>query len=201
MASRRRRSTTALDTVDYPRPLTWADWRRMEESIKKIELWFGKVIAAPSPTWLHQRAIGELLFKIHPVARTVPGAELVLGVIDVKLRDDLVLQPDLVVWTGKAGGLRTEGWFEGPVDLVIEVLSAAEGDTDLVQKASIYANAGVPEYWVVDADRGKMIVHRLVDGVYRRELAGDRVACAALDGLEIDLTWLPSFARDEALPD
>jgi hypothetical protein len=38
-----------LTEADYPRPLTWADWRRMEESNKKIELWFGKVIAAPSP--------------------------------------------------------------------------------------------------------------------------------------------------------
>ena len=61
---------------------------------------------------------------------------------------------------------------------------------DMKMKRGIYARAGVPEYWVVDAD--KAVVHRFwqpTDGEYRQEpavpLAGS-IASLTMPGLVID---------------
>ena len=42
--------------------------------------------------------------------------------------------------------------------LVVEVASTSRS-RDL-GKASVYAAAGVPEYWIVDVDRDEVLVHR-----------------------------------------
>jgi Uma2 family endonuclease len=42
---------------------------------------------------------------------------------------------------------------------------------DSVRKRDMYAHAGVPEYWVVDLDGGKLLVFRgLADGFYTEQL-------------------------------
>ena len=179
-----------VEPLDLPRPLTWADWRAMPESNRPMELWCGEIEMSPAPTARHQRTVVKLVARLERLAMDVLGAEVYVSPFDVRLADDLVLQPDVLVWTGRAGGRLTPGWIEGPVDLAIEVVSPAGRRRDLVQKASVYAHAGVPEYWVVDPDRAQVIVHLLGENGYERGIAGDSVACAALDGAEIDLTWL-----------
>jgi Uma2 family endonuclease len=53
--------------------------------------------------------------------------------------------------------------------LVIEV-----GDSsvsfDLTRKATLYARAGVPEYWVLDLIRRMLVVHRQPDGTQYRDI-------------------------------
>ncbi len=43
--------------------------------------------------------------------------------------------------------------------LVIEVAMSSQ-DRDLRQKPALYARAGIAEYWVVDLDAGRVVVHR-----------------------------------------
>ena len=47
--------------------------------------------------------------------------------------------------------------------LVVEV-SDTTAAFDLSRKATLYARAGVPEYWVLDVNRRLMVVHRQSDG-------------------------------------
>lgn len=63
----------------------------------------------------------------------------------VRLTEDTMPEPDLVVgaWLG-------DGLLEaGDVRLVIEIADSSI-ERDLGPKVSLYATAGVPEYWVVD---------------------------------------------------
>ena len=38
----------------------------------------------------------------------------------------------------------------GAPDIVVEILSASNRSHDQVEKANLYARAGVPEYWILD---------------------------------------------------
>ena len=93
---------------------------------------------------------------------------------------NLSVEPDVVVvfWdTLEAGKVRMvpskrrPGRFielEGSPDLVVEIVSDGSVKKDLVRLPPLYAKAGIPELWLVDA-RGEKIrfeIHRLVAGRY-----------------------------------
>lgn len=54
-------------------------------------------------------------------------------------------------------------YHPGTAALVIEVAVSSQR-RDLRQKPIVYARAGVPEYWVVDLDKGRVVVHRTPSG-------------------------------------
>ncbi|MEM2445717.1 MAG: Uma2 family endonuclease [Candidatus Bathyarchaeia archaeon] len=60
-------------------------------------------------------------------------------------------------------------WCGSPLEvcpvLVIEVIRPSTRTIDLVEKVQDYARVGIPEYWVVDAERGEVIIHRLREGL------------------------------------
>jgi Uma2 family endonuclease len=53
--------------------------------------------------------------------------------------------------------------------LVVEVADSSVG-FDLTRKATLYAKAGVPEYWVLDLIRRMLVVHRQPDGTQYRDI-------------------------------
>ena len=74
--------------------------------------------------------------------------------------------PDLIVWS-KA---QTDGvWL--PVDdvlLVVEIVSPGSEGVDLVTKHREYADAGIPQYWLIDQDTPQTVtMHRLHGDEYR----------------------------------
>lgn len=95
----------------------------------------------------------------------------------------LSVEPDLVVLFQESlreGRVRLVSWsarhperlteIEGPVDLVVEVVSDSSVGKDTKRLPHLYAQAGVPELWIADA-RGEALrfdVHTLKDGVYAR---------------------------------
>jgi Uma2 family endonuclease len=56
---------------------------------------------------------------------------------------------------------------ESAPDLVIEVLSPATALRDRELKRERYAQFGVPEYWIVDADAGKIEIYRFKENSRR----------------------------------
>jgi len=67
--------------------------------------------------------------------------------------------------------------------LLVEVAETSLA-TDCGEKAILYSESGIPEYWVVDIEGRKLIVHREPgsDGYGdKRELAGDDVICPQCD--------------------
>lgn len=57
--------------------------------------------------------------------------------------------------------------MEGPADLVVEVTSLGTRSYDLEEKARVYQEGGVVEYWVVDPERREVVVHRAAHPQYR----------------------------------
>jgi Uma2 family endonuclease len=71
--------------------------------------------------------------------------------LDVILRDDTVLQPDLLFVSRERNAIiDPDGGIHGAPELVIEILSPSTAKRDLVVKRRLYSQHGVREYWIVD---------------------------------------------------
>jgi Uma2 family endonuclease len=86
----------------------------------------------------------------------------------VKLSDDNVAEPDLVVVLAEHAHKVDEAWIDGAPDLVVEILSPGTASRDLSVKREIYEQSGIPEYWIVDRKAGAIEVLTLEGGRYVR---------------------------------
>ena len=86
----------------------------------------------------------------------------------------------------------------------MEVVSPDPKDRkrDYDEKLADYAEAGISEYWIVDAERQNVIVHRL-DGqqyvIHGEFIRGQHATSVLLTGFEVDVAAL--FAVAENLPE
>jgi len=165
---------------------TYDDLLAMPEDGNRYELIFGEIVMTASPKTKHQYALFQLGKLIDAYARDNRLGRVYIAPLDVKLSVHNVVQPDIlfVRWSRRA--IVTEDFVDGPPDLVVEVLSPTNRAHDLVKKATLYADFGVPEYWIVDPDMDGITVHVLEAGHYRALSNRPGVAASVvLPGLEI----------------
>jgi Uma2 family endonuclease len=86
--------------------------------------------------------------------------------LDVILAPHQVLQPDVVLVHRSRQHILTRRGIEGPPDLVVEILSPFTALKDRGRKRSIYAEYGVPEFWIVDSANVLLEQYVLVEGKY-----------------------------------
>jgi len=181
--------TTRRAAAQKRRDLIYADFLRFPSDGRRHELMDGVHVMTPRPDIAHQRASGGLLLQLH--ARVAQrGGEVLTAPIGLKLSSRTVLQPDLLlVLDNEARSLR--GLVDQAPDLVIEILSPSTQRNDRGRKLRLYADAGVPEYWVVDLRHQCVEQFALRDGRY--QLLGKRtktIAMQAAPGMRVDLTRL-----------
>jgi Uma2 family endonuclease len=128
------------------------------------ELMRGELVLSPSPRSSHQIIIGRL-FKILQAVEEREGGVCLLSPMDVILSDDTILQPDLLYVSKDRRDIIGDR-VNGPPDVVIEVLSPRAERRDRVQKLALYAEYGVPEFWIVDQTAQWIEFLILKDGAY-----------------------------------
>ncbi len=154
-----------------------------------IEYSEGFVEFLPMPTLAHQRIVRYLfaLLTAFLQARRV-GGEALFAPLPVKVGRRQYREPDIIYLSADRLAKTTGPYPEG-ADLVIEVVSGSASDRarDLVEKRHDYAQAGIPEYWIVDPDEGAIPVLWLEGDEYAEHgrFAGDETATSRL---------LPGFA-------
>jgi Uma2 family endonuclease len=91
-------------------------------------------------------------------------------------------EPDAIVLKPEFAGYRPEQPQPNELALVVEVADTTL-HFDLTVKAALYARAGIVEYWVLDLNGRRMIVHREPEaGIYKSVVAyreNERVASLA----------------------
>ncbi len=111
----------------------------------------------------------------------------------VRLADGSLAEPDIVCVASANFERVHETVVEGPLDVILEVLSKESTAQDRGEKFVAYETAGVREYWVVDPIRELVSVYYLgPDGLYdesKPDTAG-RLRSRVLKGLAIDTTVL-----------
>lgn len=172
-------------TVDEVYALTEAGVFAENEPMELID---GEIVpmAAAKANWhamMEAKLTRAIVLALPDQAWLYPSPSITLAV-------DLLLEPDLVVLP-KASMIRD---MRGPdLLLAIEVADSSLG-YDLRVKAPLYAQHGIRDYWVVDAVRKTIRVHRApVDGTYtdvEEYEAHDEVAALLLPGVTIRLAAL-----------
>lgn len=122
------------------------------------ELIEGRLIMSPSPVPDHNNAGFELGVTLRP--HLPDGFEVQLDVdVDLQLapidEPGSSRRPDLiVVMADGRKRVRAEGgmYRASEVLLVVEIVSPSSKRTDHVHKRNDYADAGIPNYWIVDID-------------------------------------------------
>ena len=72
----------------------------------------------------------------------------------------------------------------------MEVVSPDNPDRDLIDKREDYAEAGIPEYWIVNPIAGTLTVLVLSDGEYREHGVfhpGERTDSPSLPGFSVNV--------------
>ncbi|HUE72416.1 MAG TPA: Uma2 family endonuclease [Pirellulaceae bacterium] len=188
-------------TAYFPRQGDWTEeayFGLESRGGRLIELVDGKLEFPSMPTGYHQFIVEFLLDSLKAYVKPRGLGVVMFAPCPVRLRQGNIREPDIFF-------VRRGRWpdFKKPpdgVDLAIEVVSDDPSDRkrDLVEKRKDYAQAGIPEYWIVDPLEQRITVLVLdgeqyrVDGEYS---PGQKARSKLLEGLEIDVAAV--FAAGE----
>jgi len=149
------------------RPLTYDDLLDMPDDGQRYEIIRGELIVNPAPTWGHQEVVGRLFQLLKNYARETKGGQVGLAPFDVRLGRHDAVQPDLVFLSAARGRVPwDDNSIEYAPDLVVEVISPSSRRNDRVRKMALYADSGVPEYWIADPLEQTLIVNVLLGEGY-----------------------------------
>lgn len=146
------------------------------------ELVDGEIVVTPSPVPHHQRASGRLYDVLRAWTHEHPPHEVFFAPLDIRFGPGRILEPDLAVFAALLPDTHPVAHL--PV-LVVEVLSPSTRSYDRLTKRMLYADAGVPEFWLVDPNGP--IERYDGPGLTRRLVATDTLAAATLPDLSVDV--------------
>ena len=151
--------------------------RRFPDDRLRYEVIRGELFVTPAPGTRHQRAVRDLCSTLQAYLATHGLGEALPAPFEVEFTAESAVQPDVIVLLEPQQSRLTAKRLYGPPALVIEIVSYSSKRTDRLQKRQLYAEEGVPEYWVVDIDARHV----------ERSRPGDR----APDVVTGDLVWHP----------
>ena len=159
------------------RGFTWEDLQSIpDEDHWRYELVDGSLLVSPSPNKFHQLCVynvGVLLGLTCP-----PHLQVLPAPFDFTPLTGVVLQPDVLVLDWERSEVNRT--HVAPL-LVVEVLSPGTRTKDRVLKRAVYAEHGVPSYWIIDPSVPSLLALELVGDVYKQvaEVRGEDTATLA----------------------
>ena len=151
----------AVEVSAKRRRFTRAEYYRMAEAgilgeHDRVELIKGEIVEMSPIGRRHKAFVGNLaqLLMVRLVGRAVVWVQS-----SIALAEDTEPQPDLAVLRrGAVSYKERDAWAQDAL-LVIEVADSSLA-YDRSTKLRLYAEAGIPEYWVVDCTAETVEVHR-----------------------------------------
>ena len=156
----------------------------------RVELVEGRLEWLPMPTTSHQRILAFIYgLLLAFVNRHYPGAEVLFASLPIRLGPKTLREPDIVLMLPEHRNRIQEQYWEQP-DLVMEIVSAKNRAADIRDKRREYAQAGIPEYWIVDPQAKTVTVLTLADKSYRvhgEYRSGETAESVLLSGFRVDV--------------
>jgi Uma2 family endonuclease len=190
----------------YPEQGEWSEEEYLEltdRSNRRIEFTDGRLEFLPMPTEIHEAIVQFLLFALHQFVQQKKLGKVYSNGIRLRIRPRKHRLPDIIFLHKDHFQARHNRVWDG-ADLVMEVVSVDPKDRerDYEKKLIDYAEAKVDEYWIVDQERGLVIVYRL-DGhqytIHSEFKRGQQATSSLLDGFSVDVRAL--FAVADEVPE
>jgi Uma2 family endonuclease len=159
------------------RPLTVADLDLTPDDGCRYELDDGVLVVSPAPMPIHQRVLHRLGVLLDaacpPEFEIVPGPGVEMSEINYRI-------PDLVVVRAASIAI-TDRNVTRPPELAVEIASPSTASYDRNRKKAVYAEFGIPAYWIVvpDSEEPSLTAFGLTSGSYAevgRAMGGERFA-------------------------
>ena len=129
-----------------------------------IEFTDGFLEILPMPTDKHQ-SILQFLFLAFFHFLEPRGGKVHFAPLRLRIRSGKFREPDLMLLLSAADARRQNRFWLG-ADLALEVVSEDKPERDLVDKRGDYAEARVPEYWIVNPLTETITILRLRGNAY-----------------------------------
>jgi Uma2 family endonuclease len=172
-----------------PKQGAWSEEQYLwltDDTNRLIEYTDGYLEVLPMPTDKHQTVL-LYLYELFIAFLRPRGGKVLVAPLRIRIRPRKFREPDLLLVLEADDPRRQNRYWLG-ADLVLDVVSPDDPARDLVRKRADYAEAGIPEYWIVDPAAESITVLALADdsyaehGVFGR---GSIVTSPLLPGFEV----------------
>ena len=159
-----------------------------DQTNRLIEFADGSVEVLPMPTRTHQ-VILALLYELFVGFIRPRGGKVLFAPLRLQVRPSTYREPDLLLLLD-ANDPRNQNAFWLGADLVVEIVSPDHMERDTSIKRTEYAEARIPEYWIVNPEEETITVLKLAGsnyvahGIFRR---GDVATSALLQGFMVSV--------------
>jgi Uma2 family endonuclease len=142
--------------------------RALPEDGNRYEVVYGELLVTPAPRPWHEIVQRRILVAIATYLRRFPVGEVLGSRADISWGQDVLVSPDVFVVTLEQA--RTLDWSKmRDLLLVAEVLGPSSAKHDRFIKRRRYQEAGIPLYWIVDADERQVEIWTPADSFPRFE--------------------------------
>jgi Uma2 family endonuclease len=180
-------SSAPAQLSERVRPLRRVEYEQLVEAghlaNEKVELIHGLIVRM-SPQGAHHAAAVQKLTQLLVVALGVPGRAAIRVQLPLALGEDSEPEPDVAA---VVSGSYKDGHPTSAL-LVIEVAESSLAE-DRREKGVLYAEHGIPEYWIVDTARERVEVHsEIIEAAYSRVTPyrrGEVVASSVFTDLKV----------------
>ncbi len=159
-----------------------------DECDRLLEFTDGRIEILPTPTRRHQAISRFLFLALFPFVRDM-GGDVFYAPLRLRIREGKFREPDLLLLLDARDPRSRDDYWAG-ADFVVEVVSPDHPLRDTRDKRDDYAEAGIPEYWIVDPGDETVTVLVLAGdayaehGVFHR---GEQAASRRLAGFAVDV--------------
>jgi Uma2 family endonuclease len=189
-STRERRPTWEVADICLPYQGDWT----VEEYLKLdtnrlIEFTDGFLEFLPMPEEIHFFVQQFVFAAVEAFLRARGKGEARYAPFKVRVREGAVREPDVCVLLDEKDRRRARKYWGG-ADFVIEVVSPGGEQRDYLEKRGDYANAKIPEYWIVDPFRKELLILRLAGTSYAEHQVvrpGEIASSLVMPGFRLDM--------------
>jgi len=169
---------------------TEEDYFALPESNLIVELSDGKLIVNPPATPPHQMISGNLYLSLVRYVENGDLGRVLYSPVSVRLWEGKIREPDLLFVRTEHLDRITNKSIDGAPAWVAEIISPSTRKADEVEKLAEYAEAGIPEYWLLDSKAVTIRIYVLPQGASEYVLhatykAGEIARSVTLIGFEV----------------
>jgi Uma2 family endonuclease len=186
------RRSTGVELTLLPLQGMWTEEQYLkltDQTNHLIEFTDGYLEGLTMPTRSHQRIVAHL-YGLFAAFLRLAGGEVLFAPLRLQVRPGKQREPDLLLVLDRDDPRSQDRFWLG-ADLVVEVVSADDPERDTVEKVADYAEARIPEYWIVNPIDETITVLVMAGttytahGIFGR---GETATSRLLGGLAVDVS-------------